>query len=192
MIADAVLRILADEGSKGLSHRRVDREAGLPIGTTVHHAPTRGDLFIIAAERLNELMIQDLQKFTASLQEEVELTPEVIAKNVIRYWRKMITPESFYRLRAEMAVLYSQEFRHEVHLRFRPQLEQLKTFWTKIFTDLGAPAPDQASLEFTTWNRGLFGIMAACDGEMDEGEHTMFETWIVKMIRSFLVAPQPH
>jgi AcrR family transcriptional regulator len=192
IIADAVLRVLADEGSKGLSHRRVDREAGLPIGSTVHHAPTRYDLFMIAAQRLNEMMIDDIEQFALSLQDKGEITPEILAKEIVSFWRTTITPEKFYRLRAEMVLLFSQEFRHDVHTKFRPQVKEFKKFWTRIFTDLGAPEPLRAALEITAWNRGIFSIMAACEGEMNEDEYEMIETWLVKMVNSFLVDKVPQ
>lgn len=187
MVADAVLRVLADEGSKGLSHRRVDREAGLPIGSTVHHAPTRCDLFMIAVQRLNEMMIDDIDQFALSIQDKGEITPEILAEEIVGFWRTTITPEKFYRLRAEMAILFSQEFRHDVHLKFKPQLKAFKKFWTRIFTDLGAPEPQQAALEITAWNRGIFSMMAASEGEMKEDEYAMIESWLVKMVNSFLV-----
>lgn len=192
MIADAVLRVLADEGSKGLSHRRVDREAGLPIGSTVHHAPTRYDLFMIAAQRLNEMMIDNIGQFSLSLQGHEKITPEILAKKIVAFWRMTITPEQFYRLRAEMVILFSQEFRQDVHVKFRPQLEEFKKFWTRIFTDLGAADPLRAAIEITAWNRGIFSIMAACEGEMNEDEYKMIETWLVKMVNSFLVEAVPQ
>lgn len=41
---DAALRVLAREGARGLTHRAVDREAGLAEGTTSNHFRTRGAL----------------------------------------------------------------------------------------------------------------------------------------------------
>jgi hypothetical protein len=187
IITDAVLRVLADEGSKGLSHRRVDREAGLPIGSTAHQAPTRCDLFMVAAQRLNEMMIDDIERFASRLQDKGQITPEILAKEIVGFWRTTITPEDFYRLRAEAVILFSREFHHEVHIKFKPQLEEFKKFWTRIFTDLGAPKPLQAALEITAWTRGIFNVMAACEGEMNEDEYEMIETWLVKMVNSFLV-----
>lgn len=189
IIADAVVRVLADEGSKGLSHRRVDREAGLPIGSTVHHAPTRSDLFLIAAHRLNEMTLNDLAVFAEKLQDKDKISPDILAKAMMSFWRELARPDNFYRLRAEMAVLFSQEFRHEIHQIFRPQVEEFRKFWQKIFSDLDAREPAQAAQELTMWSRGIFSIMAACEGEMHEDEYEMIETWVVRMIDSFLEKP---
>lgn len=189
IIADAVVRVLAEEGSKGLSHRRVDREAGLPIGSTVHHAPSRSDLLAIAANRLNELTIGDLRNFAASLKESGSITPNLLAHHMIELWRRAIHPDHFYRLRAEMAMLFSQECRHDIHSVFRAQADEFRKFWTETFADLGVRDPAQAGLEFTLWNRGIFSIVASCEGNLEERDYAMIERWIIQMMESFLEKP---
>jgi len=51
-LGDAAIRVIAGEGCRGLTHRAVDREAGVPIGTAVNYHRTREDLLIAAAGRL--------------------------------------------------------------------------------------------------------------------------------------------
>lgn len=51
-LGDAAIRVIASEGCRGLTHRAVDREAGVPIGTAVNYHRTREDLLIAAARRL--------------------------------------------------------------------------------------------------------------------------------------------
>lgn len=51
-LGDAAVRVIAREGCRGLTHRAVDREAGVPIGTAVNYHRTREDLLIAAAGRL--------------------------------------------------------------------------------------------------------------------------------------------
>jgi DNA-binding transcriptional regulator YbjK len=55
VIADAVVSTLAKAGGRGLTHRAVDREAGLPIGSTSYYFRTRADLIRSAVGRLAEL-----------------------------------------------------------------------------------------------------------------------------------------
>ncbi|MGB3330861.1 MAG: hypothetical protein WBA46_17995, partial [Thermomicrobiales bacterium] len=43
-LMDAGLRIVAQAGMRGLTHRAVDREAGVPAGTTSNYARTRAEL----------------------------------------------------------------------------------------------------------------------------------------------------
>ncbi|MFB9854931.1 TetR/AcrR family transcriptional regulator [Micromonospora andamanensis] len=55
VIADAAITTLARAGGRGLTHRAVDKEAGLPIGSTSYYLRTRADLLRAAVDRLAEL-----------------------------------------------------------------------------------------------------------------------------------------
>lgn len=53
-IADAGLRILAAQGSRGLTHRAVDQEAEIPVGTTSNYFRSRESLIEGLVERIGE------------------------------------------------------------------------------------------------------------------------------------------
>jgi DNA-binding transcriptional regulator YbjK len=55
LLADAAITILARDGGRGLTHRAVDREAGVPEGTTKNYHPTRQSILEAAAHRMAEL-----------------------------------------------------------------------------------------------------------------------------------------
>lgn len=55
MIADAAIRVLAEHGARGLSHRAVDSAAGLPEGSTSNYFNSRDALLEAALERHLEL-----------------------------------------------------------------------------------------------------------------------------------------
>ena len=59
-LCDAAIQVLADEGTKGLSHIKVDRRAGFPDGTTSVHFRTRNALIHAVAARVAELDEQEL------------------------------------------------------------------------------------------------------------------------------------
>src|SRR5215831_16726248 len=72
-IADAAIRTLARDGMRGLTHRAVDRAAGLPEGSASYYFRTRQALLQATVERLAELDImemptqpQDLDAFAAT------------------------------------------------------------------------------------------------------------------------------
>lgn len=65
-LCDAAIRLLADDGAKGLSHLKVDRRAGAPDGTTSFYFRTRSALLRAVAERLAELDLADLQSVADS------------------------------------------------------------------------------------------------------------------------------
>jgi DNA-binding transcriptional regulator YbjK len=52
LLADAAIAILARDGGRGLTHRAVDREAGVPEGTTKNYHPTRQAILEAAANRM--------------------------------------------------------------------------------------------------------------------------------------------
>ena len=52
LLADAGLLVLARAGARGLTHRAVDQEAGVPVGTASNYFRTRDALFGGLAERI--------------------------------------------------------------------------------------------------------------------------------------------
>lgn len=59
LIADAGLRVLAGAGARGLTHRAVDQEAGLPVGTTSNYFRSRDALLGGLGERIFERLTPD-------------------------------------------------------------------------------------------------------------------------------------
>lgn len=53
-LCDAAIQVLAEHGSRGLSHPRVDQQAGVPSGTTSYYYRTRAALLRGVAERVVE------------------------------------------------------------------------------------------------------------------------------------------
>jgi DNA-binding transcriptional regulator YbjK len=61
LIADTALALLGRTGAKGLTHRAVDAEAGLPLGSTSFYCRTRLDLLTLTLKRHADLDLADLQ-----------------------------------------------------------------------------------------------------------------------------------
>ncbi|PUA80122.1 TetR/AcrR family transcriptional regulator [Nocardioides currus] len=53
-LADIAIGVLAREGSRGLTHRAVDRASGSPLGTTSNYFRTRAELVAGLADRIIE------------------------------------------------------------------------------------------------------------------------------------------
>jgi DNA-binding transcriptional regulator YbjK len=51
-IAEAGIAILASRGVRALTHLAIDRELGLPDGSTSYYARTRRDLIAVIVDRL--------------------------------------------------------------------------------------------------------------------------------------------
>jgi DNA-binding transcriptional regulator YbjK len=60
-LCDAAIKVLADHGSRGLTHAQVDRRAGMPDGTTSYYYRTREALLRGVGKRVAEIDIANLQ-----------------------------------------------------------------------------------------------------------------------------------
>ncbi|MDX6583885.1 MAG: hypothetical protein QOI10_3069 [Solirubrobacterales bacterium] len=120
-IGDAALAVLEAEGGRGLTHRAVDRRAGLPQGSTSNYFQTREALLTAALHRLVELeqpAVRALQALVPEGPYEPHRAAELVAE-VLRGW---LTPE-----RAGLALA-----RYELFLearrrpRFRVALDEVR------------------------------------------------------------------
>lgn len=68
LIADAALALIAEQGARGLTHRGVDKQAGLPAGSTSYYCRRRADLLILAVRRHAELDHAQLLQLGGKLQ----------------------------------------------------------------------------------------------------------------------------
>jgi AcrR family transcriptional regulator len=59
-LADAAIALLAESGVHGVSHRTVERRAGLPAGTASNYFRSREALLVAVAERVGQLHYADM------------------------------------------------------------------------------------------------------------------------------------
>ncbi|MEZ7237739.1 TetR/AcrR family transcriptional regulator [Rhodococcus sp. GXMU-t2271] len=64
-LADAGLRVLGADGARKLTHRAVDREAGVPLGTCANYFPTRDDLLGALGARIFERLAPEPDRLEA-------------------------------------------------------------------------------------------------------------------------------
>lgn len=64
LIGDTAIAVLAGQGARGLTHRAVDRAAGLPAGSTSNYARTREALLMCALTRITQLEAADAAAVT--------------------------------------------------------------------------------------------------------------------------------
>jgi DNA-binding transcriptional regulator YbjK len=60
LVADAGVRLTARSGARALTHRAVDREAGLPLGSTSYYARTRRELTALVIARISAQLSEEL------------------------------------------------------------------------------------------------------------------------------------
>ncbi|MGH6647095.1 TetR/AcrR family transcriptional regulator [Aquabacterium sp.] len=61
LIADTAIDLLGELGARGLTHRAVDAQAGLPAGSTSFYCRSRLDLLTLALQRHAALDLADLE-----------------------------------------------------------------------------------------------------------------------------------
>lgn len=59
-LADAGVRLTAQGGTRALTHRAVDAEAGVPSGSTSYYASTRRELTALVVDRITSQLAEDL------------------------------------------------------------------------------------------------------------------------------------
>ncbi|AZZ48228.1 TetR family transcriptional regulator [Rathayibacter rathayi] len=59
-IGDAGVTVIARDGIRKLTHRSVDEQSGLPVGSTSYYARTRRQLLALIVDRLAEYTTEDL------------------------------------------------------------------------------------------------------------------------------------
>jgi DNA-binding transcriptional regulator YbjK len=82
LLADAAVTVLAESGMRGLTHRAVDRAAGLPPGTTSAYLRTRQALLTALVRRLVALDQAELEEIggrTPVPRDADELTAGLVA-----------------------------------------------------------------------------------------------------------------
>lgn len=67
LVATSAIRIISRDGLRALTHRAVDQEAGIPQGSTSHHARTRLALLELVVDTLAERAIADAERAADAL-----------------------------------------------------------------------------------------------------------------------------
>jgi DNA-binding transcriptional regulator YbjK len=75
-LVEAALHVVADEGLRGLTHRAVDRRAGLPEGTTSAYFRTRVALQTAVAEYVATALAADVDALAVTLKAQPTGVPD--------------------------------------------------------------------------------------------------------------------
>ncbi len=125
-IADAAIALLAEEGSRRLTHRAVDQHLGIPEGSTSAYFRTRASLLAAATQRLAELDRAALEQVMAQVVGSAERASpaELIAAIVNDWTAPAAAPRQLARLELQLEALRS------------PQLADMFAERLKVFVEL--------------------------------------------------------
>lgn len=166
-LCDTAIRLLAEDGVKGVSHLKVDRKAGVPDGTTSFYFRTRSALLQAVAIRISELDLEDLTAAARSQSSPDAVTgghPSALATLVMRSARgaRLVRTKARYELalQAVRDPLLDEAFRSyrdQFHALIRDVVLQLRP---------AEADPDQALADRQAYVVMMFisGVMQASAG----------------------------
>lgn len=133
----ATLDVLAESGSRGLTHRAVDRRAGVPLGTTGNWFPSRDALLTAAVEELER---RD-QEATAALIDGAAPPADVgaLAVFVHGFLAAHLTDDGAVRARARYALMLERPD------LVRPAHERLLALFSGLVERWLGTAPDESA-----------------------------------------------
>ena len=159
LIADAAISTLARDGMRGLTHRAVDRTAGLPEGSASYYFRTRQALLQATVERLAELTTADMLASAALLERAAAAAPPgheldalaALAAGLVGSW--LTTGRERQLARYELSLEATR----------RPELRQtlvstgaaIRAFVAGRFAAAGVPDAGQRAADFAAFIDGL-------------------------------------
>jgi DNA-binding transcriptional regulator YbjK len=123
LIADAALTLLGRAGAKGLTHRAVDAQAGLPLGSTSFYCRTRLDLLTLTLKRHADLDLADLQADAVQMLED-GFTPSQFNTLLMDRLADWVSPKTRERLVARFQLILMATCEPQLAASLRQQREQ--------------------------------------------------------------------
>ncbi len=121
-IAEAAIRVVADRGVEGLTHRAVAAEADVPLGSTTYYFATLEDMLAAATQRAADAARADLIEWSRSQPADVDIAIALAA------WLVDLSGPARARTIAEYE-LYLASVR-------RPALQPISGAWSRLYADV--------------------------------------------------------
>ena len=180
-IADAAITTLARQGMRGLTHRAVDRAAGLPEGSASYYFRTRQALLQATVERLAELDSTDILPTTSlPVMSGHELdTFAAISAAIIEGW--LTTGRERQLARYELALEATR--RPELREALVASGAAIRAMVASQFAAAGIRQPGQRAADFVAFVDGL-----VFDQIAGAGARNLTSADLVAAIRTLLAA----
>ncbi|MDG4785361.1 TetR family transcriptional regulator [Micromonospora sp. WMMD1102] len=165
-LADAAIALLAETGVHGVTHRAVERRAGLPTGTAVNYFRSREALLVAAADRVGELHYADMDA-AGSAYRPTSASSRGRAVDLIA--GSLFTAATTYRDRylAIFELRLESLRRPALAEALRGLLRRSVAFTTGHHADLGLRIPPEAVPTLVTLYGGaLFTLVSSPPGEV--------------------------
>ncbi|MEU6744362.1 TetR/AcrR family transcriptional regulator [Streptosporangium sandarakinum] len=175
IVAEAAITLLAERGMRGLTHRAVDEEAGLPPGSTSNLARTRSALLELALERLAEIegaifepllgAVEHTATGTESEGSAGPVTPETLAEMAARaLWAQLTVDRRRTVARYELALEATR--RPELRRIYDETGQRFRTLAVAVLTAAGSPDPVRHGRQVVAYCEGvIFDAIAGAGAE---------------------------
>ena len=144
-IADAAIHLVATRGLRGLTHRAVDAEAGLPPGSTSYYLSTRKALLTACLDRM---LAQDT---SAAVPVDPEVPPLDLLVEMMVQMARDRPDGQIARYELALEATRDPEIRAVMHQHAR----QLRAILARILDRVGIPDPEQAAWPVAAMLDGL-------------------------------------
>ncbi|WP_447009700.1 TetR/AcrR family transcriptional regulator [Saccharothrix hoggarensis] len=148
-LADAAIHIVATRGMRGLTHRAVDAEAGVPAGSTSAYFRTRKALVEGVVRRLAELDGAEVDEAGVGLPLDPDQLAEAIA-HVLDRWMTTARERTLARYACLLEATHHPELRGVLAHGARPRAQA-----TAVLAALGADDPERRGRELVAFVDGL-------------------------------------
>lgn len=166
-IGDAALALLADRGSRGLTHRAVDERAGLPAGSTSYYARSRSALLQLALARASALDELDTgDRLPGSPAAFADLVADLLHHLVVTGRARTVA-------RYELALEATR--RPELREVYDDMGRRFQQLATATLAEVGSPSPERHARTLLAWCEGVL-FRATAGPEAAPTEHELRTT----------------
>ncbi|MFB9627637.1 TetR/AcrR family transcriptional regulator [Nonomuraea helvata] len=176
-IADVAIGLLAAQGMRGLTHRAVDRAAGLPEGSTSYYFRTRQALLRATAERLADHTAAELTAVESSLTNRDDLVEA--AAELVGQWLTTGRERQLARYELSLEATRRPELR-EALLAGRARLRDMAA---RMLDGSGVPDADRLAGDLIAYADGL-----VLDHLLRQGDQPAEGPDLLPRIRTLLAA----
>lgn len=145
--------MLGREGSKGLTHRAVDRAAGVPAGTTSNFFRTRSALLGAALKRHVELDTPPSRGLADV--EDLKLDDDQAKQLILAALDHLLRPEARHLLAARYELVLESTRRPDLQREFEPARERFVKLSEALLRARGCERPEAHAAQLTATLDGV-------------------------------------
>ena len=158
LLLTAALRVVAEHGLRGLTHRAVDREAGLPEGSCSAYLRTRKALVLALTGYVASSLTEDVEGLAVDLT-SCELGDDQAIENVTSFFMRWLDERELLLTRMELSLESARDPElAELLASFRQRLVEL------VESILSARGKDQGAAVAETLVASFDGVLLSASG----------------------------